>query len=133
MKLFEIFLLEDRIEYLKNKYVVDGKLTTEQFNNIVQSDPTKNKIYVQWLLNKLNKENPPRFFEDLYKIKEYLDIFDRLKNKFKEKDINEYSFEEFKNDAIRIKNESGDLEFKDDGGSKDPNQLSLFEILKKLS
>ena len=61
------------------------------FNMMVESDPTKNKMYTQWMLNVFIRhikngehDEAERFFsEDLPLAKEYLILFDRNKRKKK--------------------------------------------------
>ena len=65
------------------------KLTDQTFNDIVSSDPTSNKQYVQWIINVFLKhiaegdeEAAIRFVsEDLSEVNEYLGVFDKVKNK----------------------------------------------------
>ena len=95
MKINEIvFLLEDRIDFLRNKY--ENEITTDVFDRLLNADPTKKKIYLQWLIkNYINNTNKDRFLEDLYKTKEDLVVFTKLKqqNKIQQKDINQIKYE----------------------------------------
>lgn len=71
-----------------------NKIPENTFNNIIKSDPTTNfenskmGIYSKWLLNLYRKGNIKE--EDLYKAKQYLEIFNTFKNKIKDRDINHY-------------------------------------------
>jgi len=95
MKINEIvFLLEDRLDFLRNKY--EDEITTSIFERLLNNDPTKKKIYLQWLIkNYINNTNKDRFLEDLYKTKEDLVVFTKLKqqNKIQQKDINQIKYE----------------------------------------
>lgn len=77
---------EVSIDQLKQQFVDSGKLPKQVFDKVVSS--SDKSAYATWLvkmyLNGYIKE------EDLYKWKEYLDIFTRHKSKYKFKDINQY-------------------------------------------
>ena len=72
-----------------NKGKQTVKLTDEIFNDIVESDPSRNKQYVQWMIqvflrhiNDGDIEQAIRFLtEDLPEASEFLTIFDDVKNK----------------------------------------------------
>jgi hypothetical protein len=94
MKLLEILLeslnilTEDRIEILKQKF---SMLPEKEFQEIIDADPSKNKEFSQWLLNLYKQHNLK--LEDLYKVKDYLYLFMKIKKKSSiqiEKDINKY-------------------------------------------
>jgi hypothetical protein len=74
-----------RIDFLKNRFVskyksqASRKAAENVFKQIAASDPSKNKQYVQWLLNLY--DNGKLKLEDLYKATEYLHFFDALKRK----------------------------------------------------
>lgn len=64
------------------------RISEDTFNNIVNADPTTNKIYVQWLLKILIQfikhkdfEEATRFVdEDLPQLNQSLEVFDKVKN-----------------------------------------------------
>jgi len=105
---------QNRTEILKDKFVNSGKLTPEVFDKLIEGDPTNNKVYLQWIINqyvkiKNDKREEELFIEDLYKMNEYLELFDRLKNRFTYKDINQYkNYKDFIDNAINIKNSLSD-------------------------
>lgn len=73
-----------RVEYLRGKFLSkysnkQRKQAEQIFNQIVASDPSKNKQYSQWLLNLFSSNSLK--IEDLYKATEYLYFFDELKRK----------------------------------------------------
>jgi hypothetical protein len=76
-------------------------LSEDTFNLIVDTDPTKNKMYTQWLLNIIN--NAPESFlvrfltEDLDKTRDDLILFDsnKRKKKFKEMAAKNYATKNF--------------------------------------
>lgn len=86
------FLNEATASEIREKYY--SFISEEDFNKIIDSDPTtnleKNQMgkYSKWLLN-LFKKNQLKL-EDLYKVEEYLETFDKYKNKFEIKDINKF-------------------------------------------
>ena len=72
-----------------NKGKQTVKLTDEIFNDIVESDPSRNKQYVQWMIQVFLRhisdgdiEQAIRFLtEDLPEANEFLTIFDEVKDK----------------------------------------------------
>lgn len=104
----QIQLDENRVEYLKDKFVNSDKIEPELFDEIVNADPTTEKKYLQWLLNQYIKVQSSErekelFFEDLYKMTEYLQLFDRLKNNFINTDINQYkNYRDFFKNAVEV-------------------------------
>jgi hypothetical protein len=113
--LVEQVLLEDRTEALKQKFVETKKVSEREFEKIMEADPTNAKKYVQWMLNKFVKDiKGPNdraayklFFEDLYKITDGLELFDRIKKKFSKQDINQYGLKEFADESFEIKQKLG--------------------------
>jgi len=109
-------LLEDlalQIQQLKDKYVGEGKpLKDEEFQKI--QDLSHGKFYIlAWLTKKIGTNLLKS--EDLYKWKEYIDIFEKNKKKFKFQDLNLYKTAEdlqnFIETAIQIK--EGDVKYED--------------------
>ena len=84
------FLNEATASEIREKYY--NFISEEDFNKIIDSDPTtdleKNKMgkYSKWLLNLFKRKELK--LEDLYKVEEYLETFDKYKNKIEVKDIN---------------------------------------------
>ena len=75
-------------------------VSSSVFNMMVESDPTKNKMYTQWMLNVFTRhvkngehDEAERFFsEDLPLAKEYLILFEKNKRKKKFKELSSNSF-----------------------------------------
>ena len=99
MKNYYSFLLEkvnkEDLDIVYNKYYTD--IDFDIFKQIVESDPTstiEGQLYLgkysKWLL-KLFKNNKLKL-EDLYKVEEYIKLFDKqsVRNKIDRKDINQY-------------------------------------------
>ena len=86
--------INDDITSIKRLKEMFPKIDEDDFKTILESDPTYNNNayeagkYGRWLLSLFNKNNLKK--EDLYKAKEYLEKFDKLKNKISNKDINTY-------------------------------------------
>lgn len=104
------FLNEGREEFLKNKHVESGKISPDLFDKIKDIDPTRNKMYLDWLCiqfikNEIEKDKVKleTFFEDAYKMTEYLKLFDRLKHKYPQSDIFRYTLDTFKNASVELK------------------------------
>ena len=95
---FAIFLFEYKRDITEKNFgskiqpFADRDHTTVKhvLDTFEDCDPTKNKEYVQWLVQKYLK-NEFRI-EDAPRIKEVLDRFVKIKNKLQQKDINRYSF-----------------------------------------
>jgi hypothetical protein len=74
-----------RIDFLRNRFLSRYKspsairIAENVFAQILASDPSKNKQYVQWLINLYDVDRLR--MEDLYKATEYLSFFDSLKRK----------------------------------------------------
>lgn len=96
-----LFLVENRVDFLRNQYVnkpvknADRQqiITDEIFEKIVSADPSINKQYSQWLLNLYYWKQLK--LEDLYKATQYLEVFDKNKNRMPEKDINKKTSDGF--------------------------------------
>lgn len=73
---------------LKNKYVGEGKpISEDDFNKLVEV--TGNKFYLlSWLTKKVGTGIIKA--EDIYKYKEYFDLYEKNKKKFEYKDIHLY-------------------------------------------
>lgn len=89
-------LLKEQVDQntivLKNKYVGEGKpISEEDFDKLV--DVTGNKFYLlSWLTKKVGTGIIKA--EDIYKYKEYFDLYEKNKNKFQHKDIHLYKTDE---------------------------------------
>lgn len=127
-------LLEDlnlQIQNLKNKYVGEGKpIKEEDFAKI--QDVTNNKFnLLAWLTKKVGTGIIKA--EDVYKYKEYFEIFDKNKNKFEHKDLNLYKTAEdvrkFLDTVISVREK--DVEFEDIKGQE--NYVKPSEIEKLVS
>lgn len=80
---------------LKRNHESKFVLSTRAFIELVNGDPTKKKLYVQWYLNLINRnfnngninQNIKIISEDLPSISESLDTFDKLKKTKRFKDV----------------------------------------------
>lgn len=87
--LYELF--DSDIQLMES--IVDGYYTifeaelTSEDQEYIDADPTPNKKYKVWIL-RMKKAGLKS--EDLYKITEYLTVFDKYKQKLDVKDINQY-------------------------------------------
>lgn len=98
--LFEGLTEENRVKYYPD-------VPVEEFNKYISADPT-NGTYQKWILN-LRKKGLKE--EDLYKVTDYLKIFDKYKAKLAIKDINQIkSLPELYTviEPIKIKLDQGD-------------------------
>ena len=100
---------EANIEQLEKQFVETGKLSEESFEEIKKA--TKKGAYATWLaknlISKSEKEEPLIKEEDIYKYKEYLDIYHKHKDEYKHKDIFKYrtkhDLDEFIKTSVEIK------------------------------
>ena len=98
MKSFKTYLLENRIDYLKQHTPV---LSTEHdrlaifdkpheiidhFANV--ADPSKNKQHTSWIVNQYKNKHIRQ--EDAGRIRSTLTDFDKYKSKLQNKDLNSY-------------------------------------------
>ena len=104
--LLEQRLTEVSIEQLKTQFVDSGKIDEKVFNDIAQT--TNKSAYVTWLVKKVADGKIKD--EDVYKFKEYFDIFNRHKRQFPSPDINAYGkkvpLADFQTTAVKIKRET---------------------------
>jgi antitoxin component YwqK of YwqJK toxin-antitoxin module len=116
---------------LKNKYVGQGKpISEEDFDMLV--DVTGNKFYLlSWLTKKVGQGIVKA--EDIYKYKEYFDIFEKNKRKFKFNDIHLYKtaddLKEFLREVMKVR--EGDIVFDEIKGQD--NFVSQNDIEKLQS
>lgn len=100
MKLYELFLIESREDYilktlgpkieswLHANTSLGIKTANEFVNELAKHDPSPSKIYLQWMTRTvLNKATP---WEDIGKFTEYLQLFEKVKSRLEKKDINGY-------------------------------------------
>lgn len=119
------------IQNLKDKYVGEGKpLTEKDFESILEA--SQNKFYlISWLTKKVGQGIIKA--EDIYKYKEYFDLFEKNKKKFTHKDIHLYKtaedLQKFLDEVINIR--EGDIVF-DEIEGKD-NFVSKNDIEKLQS
>lgn len=126
-----IILVEDlalQIQQLKDKYVgKDKPMTEEDFNKIQEVSGGKFN-YIAWLSKRVGTGLIK--VEDVYKYKEYFDLFEKNKKKFTHKDINLYKtaedIQKFLDEVITVR--EGDIVF-DEITGKD-NFVSKNDIEK---
>jgi len=97
------FINEASYDQLKSQFVDSNKLSLEIYNDIKKN--IFKSAYGTWIIKMiLNQIILP---EDVYKYKEYFDIFDRNKSKYNKKDINQYKtsndLKEFLSKTLEIK------------------------------
>ncbi len=85
------FFLNESKSSVKIKYLNTGKITQEEYNTLLQIDPTKDSTakYFEWIVKQYLKGM--RLFDNA-KSKELLAVLDKgiIRNQIKHKDINEY-------------------------------------------
>ena len=107
----EAFLLIEKIATAKN-LVQQGKLSQEDFNAIVNADPTKQKKYVGWLSNQWVNKN----VTDIDTLRNTIEEYDSFANrgKVKNKDIYQYkTFNDLKTEIDHLNETGQDISVKD--------------------
>lgn len=98
-------LSEVSIEQLKQQFV-PSKVSEKDFQDIVDASNNKSS-YATWLIKKVVDKIIEQ--EDVYKFKEYFDLFDKNKNRYKYKDISQYKnkndVDDFIDTTVKIKDE----------------------------
>jgi len=120
------FINEASYDQLKSQFVDSNKLSLEIYNDIKKN--IFKSAYGTWIIKMiLNQIILP---EDVYKYKEYFDIFDRNKNKYQKKDINQYKtsndLKEFLSKTLEIK----ELNEKDSSTIKGLNKEDKYSSFK---
>lgn len=128
----EGLLLEVSIDELRRQWVESGKMDEETFNQIVQASNNQSN-YATWLVKKVASDIIST--EDLHLWSEIFTFFDRYKQRFQKKDINQVKTREdcteFMNDYNRIKdaveNQKSSGMNKSDAEKTDPCLLGKFK------
>jgi len=120
------FINEASYDQLKSQFVDSNKLSLDVFEDIKKN--IFKSAYGTWIIKMiLNQIILP---EDVYKYKEYFDIFDRNKNKYTKKDINQYKtsndLKEFLSKTLEIK----ELNEKDSSTIKGLNKEDKYSSFK---
>lgn len=106
--------------------ILKNQLAVSILTKLEETDPTKNKNYVQWLVRTYSKNTMP--LEDVVStIADYLDKFHKLKIKrhLKDADIGQYNnFEDFMNEIDTFPN---DLIDDDEGKKKQYNAEKIYD------
>ena len=130
MKLLEVYakaINEASIAQLQSQFVDTNKVSQEDFDKI--KDATGGKgAYATWMTKKVADKVLKG--EDIYKWKDYLQMFNRRKKDFKSPDINSYKTQsdigEFIKKAIELRDEEG----KDPTKKKGVSKTDKFSDLK---
>ena len=128
----EGLLLEVSIDELRRQWVESGKMDEETFNQVVQASNNQSN-YATWLVKKVASDIIST--EDLHLWSEIFTFFDRYKQRFQKKDINQVKTREdcteFMNDYNRIKdaveNQKSSGMNKSDAEKTDPCLLGKFK------
>ena len=130
MKLLEVYakvINEASIAQLQSQFVDTNKVSQEDFDKI--KDATGGKgAYATWMTKKVADKLLKG--EDIYKWKDYFQMFNRRKKDFKSPDINSYKTQsdigEFIKKAIELRDEEG----KDPTKKKGVSKTDKFSDLK---
>jgi hypothetical protein len=119
-------LTEISVEQLKTQFVDSGKISQEDFNNIINTTPKT--AYITWLAKKVADEFIK--VEDIYKYKKYFSIFDRRKKEYPFTDINQYKTSEDLNQFINKSIEIADKESEDVSQQKGVSKSDKYAEFK---
>jgi len=122
---------EARLEEIVAKYVGEGKPVSEEKYSEIQQVTKGDKNYTMWLIIRIAggviKD------EDVYKYEEYFNIFNKYKNLFPTKDINQIKtindVENFIRKCVEIRERDVTSDIKTDQFNKD-NYVSVGDIQK---
>jgi hypothetical protein len=121
------FLLEVSIQDLKTQFVDTQKVSEQDFEEIVTAVGNKS-AYATWLVKKVADELIKG--EDIYKYKDYFNIFDRQKRKYPKQDINQYKTEQdlaaFIDSSVKLQGEEAEDPSKQKGVSKQDKYKQFY-------
>lgn len=120
-------LTEASIEQLQIQFVDSGKISQKDFNQV--KDATGGKgAYATWMVKKVADKVIKA--EDIYKWKDYFQIFNRRKKEFKSPDINAYKNQADINQFIKKAIEFKSQEKEDPAKKKGVSKTNKFSDLK---
>lgn len=125
-------LNEVSMEQLRSQFVDTGKISEEDFQEIEDASNGKS-AYATWLITRvLGTKKVPQLIkqEDVYKYKEYLDIFTRNKRDYAIKDINQIKTKQQLDDWLSQTLEIKDREGEDISTAKGINKSDKFAEFK---
>lgn len=131
----EALLMEVSIENLQKQFVDTGDISQETFDQIVTVSGGKS-AYATWLVKRVDDEVIKE--EDIYKFEDYLKIFEKSKNLYPEKDINQIKtprqVDAFIRKSVELKDMGAETQEVESGKSLlSPTQVkSLDEVGIKL-
>lgn len=121
------FLLEVSIQDLKTQFVDTQKVSEQDFEEIVAAVGNKS-AYATWLVKKVADKLIKG--EDIYKYKDYFNIFDRQKRKYPKQDINQYKTEQdlaaFIDSSVKLQGEEAEDPSKQKGVSKQDKYKQFY-------
>jgi hypothetical protein len=126
-RLAEGRLFEASIEQLQIQFVDSGKINQEDFDQIKNAAGGKG-AYATWMTKKIADKVLKS--EDIYKWKDYFQIFNRRKKEFKSPDINTYKTQADINQFIKKAVEFKDQEKEDPTKKKGISKTDKFSDLK---
>src|ERR1017187_4592189 len=95
------------------QYLISGKLSQEQFDSLLNSDPSETKKYVGWMSKMFIGEEKPSIDDLRNTIEEYDTFLSKNKIPNENKDINSFkSFEELKELVTKL-NSTGSYSIKE--------------------
>lgn len=125
--LMEGILTEVSIEQLKTQFVDSGKMSPDDFQEIVTSSNNK-PAYATWLSKKLVDKLIKS--EDIYKYEKYFKVFDRRKREYPFSDINQFKtkadISQFISKSVELSSQEQEDPSKQKGVSKDDKYKEFY-------
>ena len=120
-------LNEASIAQLKDQFVKTGKISPEDFEEIEKATGGKG-AYATWLIKRIDDEILKA--EDIYKWKDYFQIFKRRKNDFKFNEINHYKTQDDIRQFVQKASDLQNQEKEDPTKKKGISKTDKFSDLK---
>jgi hypothetical protein len=128
VNLLKEVLTEVSIEQLKTQFVDPGKISQNDFDKI-KTVSNNQGAYATWLVKRVIDKIIKN--EDIYKYKNYFTIFNKYKNKFIYKDINQYKTKQDIQNFIKTSTEISDA-ISQSTGNTEPQAVSNLVPLKGI-
>ena len=72
--------------------ILGEPITLEIVETVYNADPTREKLYVYWIISLLKKKSERVFLEDLHRVTTALTIFEQIKRNLPERERNIFNF-----------------------------------------
>lgn len=125
VNLLKEVLTEISVEQLKTQFVDSGKISQEDFDKI-KTVSNNQGAYATWLVKRVIDKTIKN--EDIYKYKNYFIIFNKYKDKFIYKDINQYKTKQDIQNFIKTSTKISDAISQSTGNTEPQAVLNLVPL-----